>query len=88
VLAAVGYNFSLLLRWLGMILRTLITMLDRFAPAAQTVWESLNEGSSRTTIECSPIRDWCLSPHSSFACADLLHGPQQRTPNAVVPSSQ
>ena len=37
VLAAAGYNFSLLLRWLAAILRALILALDQIAPAAQIV---------------------------------------------------
>jgi len=36
VLAAAGYNFSLLLRWLAALLRALITALLRAAPALQT----------------------------------------------------
>jgi IS5 family transposase len=38
VLAAAGYNFSLLLRWLAELLRALILKLVRTNPAAQTVW--------------------------------------------------
>jgi len=37
VLAAAGYNFSLLLRWLAMILRALISALPRTTPAAQLI---------------------------------------------------
>jgi IS5 family transposase len=35
VLAAAGYNFSLLLRWLAAILRALIMVLGQTAPAAR-----------------------------------------------------
>ena len=35
VLAAAGYNFSLLLRWLAALLRALIAMISRAAPPAQ-----------------------------------------------------
>ena len=38
VLAAAGYNFSLLLRWLAELLRALILKLVRTNPAAQTLW--------------------------------------------------
>jgi transposase, IS5 family len=38
VLAAAGYNFSLLLRWLAELLRALILKLVRTNPAAQTIW--------------------------------------------------
>ena len=38
VLAAAGYNFSLLLRWLAELLRALILKLVRTKPAAQTLW--------------------------------------------------
>ena len=37
VLAAAGYNFALLLRWLAMILRALISALPRTIPAAQLI---------------------------------------------------
>ena len=37
VLAAAGYNFALLLRWLAMILRALISALPRTIPAAQVI---------------------------------------------------
>lgn len=36
VLAAAGYNFALLLRWLAELLRGLILMLDPVAPQPQT----------------------------------------------------
>ena len=38
VLAAAGYNFSLLLRWLAELLRALILKLVRTNPAAQALW--------------------------------------------------
>jgi IS5 family transposase len=38
VLAAAGYNFSLLLRWLAKLLRALILKLVRTNPAAQALW--------------------------------------------------
>jgi IS5 family transposase len=38
VLAAAGYNFSLLLRWLAELLRALILKLLRTNPAAQALW--------------------------------------------------
>jgi len=38
VLAAAGYNFSLLLRWLAELWRALILKLVRTNPAAQTLW--------------------------------------------------
>ncbi len=37
VLAAAGYNFALLLRWLAMILRALIVALARTIPTAQAI---------------------------------------------------
>jgi transposase, IS5 family len=37
LLAAAGYNFALLLRWLAMILRALISALPRTTPAAQLI---------------------------------------------------
>jgi putative transposase len=38
VLAAAGYNFGLLLRWLAELLRAFILKLVRTNPAAQTLW--------------------------------------------------
>jgi hypothetical protein len=50
VLAAAGYNFALLLRWLEMILRALIVALARTIPTAQAILKSVGGDSSRSTV--------------------------------------
>jgi transposase, IS5 family len=50
VLAAAGYNFALLLRWLAELLRTFIMALAQSAPHAQIVSQSFRSDSSRPTI--------------------------------------
>ena len=52
VLASAGYNFSLLLRWLERLLRTLIRALLTALSCTQTAYRMLPNGSSRTT-KCS-----------------------------------
>src|SRR5262249_17608668 len=56
VLAAAGYNFSLLLRWLERLLRTLIPPLLTALSCTQTAYRMLPNGSSRTTIPCTGRR--------------------------------
>ena len=54
VLAAAGYNFSLLLRWLERLLRTLIRALLTALSCTQTAYRMLPNGSSRTTRVLPP----------------------------------
>jgi transposase, IS5 family len=49
VLVAVGYNFSLLLRWLAALLRTLVPDTHRLRPITQTRLTGAPNHSSRTT---------------------------------------
>jgi hypothetical protein len=49
VLAAAGYNFGLLLRWLESLWRALIRMLLAAPVLAQTPKERSSSGSSQTT---------------------------------------
>jgi hypothetical protein len=51
VLAAAGYNFRLLLRWLERLLRALIRVLLPNPWCRQTAQRTLLNGSSRTTME-------------------------------------
>jgi hypothetical protein len=56
VLAAAGYNFGLLLRWLESLLRALIRMLFAAPLLAQKPKERSSSGSSRMTgylLECN-----------------------------------
>jgi IS5 family transposase len=50
VLAAAGYNFGLLLRWLERLLRALMRMLAVLAPTQNARKEMLLTGSSPSTI--------------------------------------
>jgi len=49
VLAAAGYNFGLLLRWMAELLRALIVAIAQTAPHAQTISQSFKPDSSRST---------------------------------------
>jgi hypothetical protein len=51
MLAAVGYNFSLLLRWLAEILRACILALARAIQTARAARQSLSRDSSRATSQ-------------------------------------
>jgi IS5 family transposase len=54
ILAAAGYNFSLLLRWLAALLRALIAVMTVPARQSQTAWVSAPPSSSRATRNCRP----------------------------------
>ena len=53
LLAAAGYNFGLLLRWLAEILRALFAVLLHSAPMPRFAQISAPPGSLRTTTEAS-----------------------------------
>jgi IS5 family transposase len=57
-LAAAGYNFGLLLRWLAELLRAFITALAQSAPHPHTIWQSFRAGTSRPTDDTEDVRDW------------------------------
>jgi transposase, IS5 family len=61
-LAAAGYNFSLLLRWLAALLRVLIAMLDRAPQPPKPAKIREFPSSSRTTSEVSPLARRPLRP--------------------------
>jgi hypothetical protein len=50
VLAAAGYNFSLLLRWFAEFLRALLLFLCHSRPTPRPAWSDAQKHSSRTTM--------------------------------------
>jgi hypothetical protein len=68
VLAAAGYNFSLLLRWLERLLRALIRMLLAAPTLAQNAYGTLLIGSSRMTSYISVRSEPACRLWSTAAC--------------------
>ena len=55
VLAAAGYNFGLLLRWLAELLRAIIRAFAETVPAQKIAYINARPRSSRRTMSGSPV---------------------------------